>query len=172
MSKKIWKKILLALSILFVLYNAVWSVYVALRYEPFCKELGSEVGTGMDYLQRNGYTYSVHKPPYLSFTGNLSITENIVYKAESSETITVDLTIWPRGIDDYEVGVGIVQTTINYGTHSINSICTQMMLDESLNLLDNTPENRKLYEENLDKIEKLYSLAYEIWGILELKQGD
>lgn len=167
-----WKKILLVLGILFVLYNAVWSAYVALRYEPLRKDLGTKVGVGATILQKDGYTYSVHNPPYLSFTGNLSITENIRYSEELSELTTADLTIWPYGLNNYEVGVGIVQTTIDLEAHSLNSICTQMMLDKNMNLLDDTPKNRKLYEENLDKIEKLYNLSYEMWGILELKQGD
>lgn len=161
------KIILFALCVIFFLYSAVWSAYVTYRYEPFRKKLGSTVGCSTSRLQSDGFTYSVSKPPFLSFTGNLHISEYIKVGDGQSEEMSADLLIWPCGINDYKVGIGIIKTTINYGEHSIQSICTDMMLDENMNLLDDTPENRALYEQNLDKIENLYHLAYEMWGILE-----
>ncbi len=165
MPNKIWKKILFVFVIIFVLYNAVWSAYVTYRYRPFCKQLG----IGMTRLEKDSYVYSVHKPPYLSFTGNLGISPYITISYDLPEATYADLLIWPRGINDYEIGVEIIKTTTDIDNLSSHSTCTQMMLDENMNLLDDTPENRELYEQNLDQIEDLYRLAYEMWGILEPK---
>lgn len=166
MAKPNWRKPLFILSIAFYLYCSIWSANATFRYEPFCKKLGAGVGGSMSRLEKDSFTYSVHKPPFLSFTGNLGISEHITISSDLPNVTSVDLLIWPRGINDYEVGVGIIETTINTDNQSSHSICTQMMLDENMNLLDDTPENRELYEQNLDKIENLYHLAYEMWGIL------
>lgn len=168
MLDKKWKKVLFVLGGIFILYSAIWSAYVTYRYEPFRKKLGTTVGVSKSYLQKDRYTYSVFKPHFLSFTGNLHISEYITVGDDHDETVSADLIIWPRGINDYEIGVGIITTTTYNNGHSTYSICTNMMLDKDMNLLDDTPENRALYEQNLDKIENLYHLAYDMWGILEL----
>lgn len=167
MLNKKWKKILFTLSVIFFLYSAVWSAYVTYRYEPFRKKLGATVGCSTSLLKRDGYTYSVSKPHFLSFTGNLHISEFITVGGNQSEKMYADLLIWPCGINDYKVGVGIINTTTSQ--YSLHGVVTGMMLDKNMNLLDDTPENRALYEQNLDKIENLYHLAYEMWGILELE---
>lgn len=160
--------VLVVLAVLLFLYAALWTAYVAYRYEPFRKALGAGIGASQDILQEDHFTYSVHKPKpvFLSFTGNISITENIVVSAGLPEQVTVDLLVWPRGFDSYEVGIGIVETTTDPTGHTSNSYSHDMMLDENMDLLDDTPENRKLYEENIDKIKNIYRLAYEMWGIL------
>ena len=172
-----WRKIiLLVIVILFVLYNVVWSAFVTFRFESFRKSLGSDLNIGLDKglglgvssIQKDEYTYRVFKPAYLTFTGNLSISENMTVYVNDQPKETyynVGITIWPRGIKDYEIAVQIIE----FVPASSGGVSFPMKLDENMNLLDDTPENRRLYEENLDKIENLYHLAYEMWGILELE---
>ncbi|MDE5865887.1 MAG: hypothetical protein K2H31_04730 [Lachnospiraceae bacterium] len=99
----------------------------------------------------------------------MHISEFITVGGNQSDKMYADLLIWPCGINDYKVGVIINKTTASQDGHSLQGFCTNMMLDKNMNLLDDTPENRELYEQNLDKIENLYHLAYEMWGILELE---
>lgn len=164
-----WRKWLVILTIMLCLYCFTWYANVRFRYEPFCKKLGDESKWDTSYLEKDGFTYSVHKPPFFSFTGNLCISQNTVFNYNLSEQTTIDLIIWPCGINDYEIGVGIVETVTDFDEQSSHSYITNMLLDTNMNLLDNTPENRELYEQNLDKIENLYHLAYDMWGILELE---
>lgn len=170
------KAVLLAAIILFILYNVVWSAFAAFRFEPFRKRLGSDLdigldkglGSGVSRIEKDGYTYSVFKPAYLTFTGNLSISENMfvyVYDQPDETYYNVVLIIWPRGINDYEVDVQITE----FEPGSTVGVSWDMRLDENMNLLDDTAENIRLYEKNLDKIEEMYHLAYEMWGILELR---
>ena len=166
MLNKKWIKVLLAIGIIFFLYIEVWGTYVIFRYEPFRKKLGDTVGYKTSSLEKDGYRYSVFKPHFLSFTGNLHIADKSI---RQNDEIYVDLIIWPCGINGYKVGVGIYRPTTYYSEYSSYRVVTNMMLDKNMNLLDDTPENRALYEQNLDKIENLYHLAYEMWGILELE---
>lgn len=165
MSNLKWKKCLFAIGIIFYLYCSVRGAYVHFRYDPFCKAFPARRTS----LDKDSHIYSVKKPPFLSFTGNLVISEYAVFSRDMPEKTTADLTIWPRGINDYDIGVTIIEWTTDFDNHSSRGNATDMMLDEKMKLLDDTPENRRLYEQNLDKIENLYRLAYEMWGILELK---
>ena len=162
-------KVLLAIGIIFFLYIEVWGTYVAFRYEPFRKKLGDTVGYNTSSLKKDGYQYSVFKPHFLSFTGNLHITKLPYADNGQNDEIPVDIIIWPCGINDYKVGVGISGPITYYSEYSSHRVITDMVLDKDMNLLDDTPEKRALYEQNLDEIETLYHLAYEMWGILELE---
>lgn len=165
MNKKKWKLFFIVFVILFIIYNAVWSAYIEFRYAPFCKMLG----TSVTQLREDGYIYDVAKPAYLQFVGNLSISEVVSIRKGISESTYVDIIIWPRAFNGYEVGASITRYTTDFENHRSHGICNQMMLDENMDLLDDTPENRQLYEQNLEKIENLYRLAYEKWGILKLQ---
>lgn len=165
MNKKKWKFFLTVLVILFIIYNAVWSAYIEFRYAPFSRALGMNA----TYLREDGYVYDVMKPAYLQFVGNLSISEVVQIRQGISESTYVDIIIWPKAFNSYKVGASITRYTTDFENRRSHGICNQMMLDENMNLLDDTPENRQLYEQNLEKIENLYRLAYEKWGILKLE---
>ena len=160
-----WKIPLFFLVLSFFIYCAVWSDNVTSRYEPFRKALGKDVGVGRTTVEKDGYMYSVHKPPFLSFTGNLNISENFVVKENRPAETYVNLCIWLRGISSYEMEVMLIE----YEAGSSNGVATQFMVDRHGNLLDYTSENRQLYEENREKIENIYRLSYEMWGIPELE---
>lgn len=160
-----WKIPLFLLILFFFVYCAVWSDNVTSRYEPFCKALGKEVGASRTFAEKDGYSYSVHKPSFLSFTGNLSISENFVVKENQPAETYVNLCIWLRGISSYEMEVMLIE----FEAGSTNGVASQFMVDRHGNLLDDTSENRRLYEENREKIENIYHLSYETWGIPELE---
>lgn len=155
------KRALIIFGILAYLYVFAWGMNANLRYAPFCKKLGAVMGTSTTTLWKEPYTYSVCKPAFLSFTGNLSISET---SSNSNET-TVDIVIWPQGISDYEVRLDIF-VPVQVDEYSSHHVAKSMLLDQNMNLLENTQENREMYEQNLDKIENLYHAAYEMWGIL------
>lgn len=165
MSVSKWKISLFFLIFFAFVYCAVWSNNVTSRYEPFCKALGKDVGIGRTTAEKDGYMYSVHKPPFLSFTGNLSISENIVVKENRPAETYVNLCIWLRGMSRYEIEVMLIE----FEDGSSNGTATQFLVDRHGNLLDDTSENRQLYETNREKIENIYRLSNEMWGIPELE---
>ena len=68
------KTVLLVVVGLFVLYNLVWLFLVWNRYHGFTEGM-RELYSYQTYVidEKDGYTYNVKIPDYLSFTGNLGI---------------------------------------------------------------------------------------------------
>ncbi|MBD5489717.1 MAG: hypothetical protein HDR13_13165 [Lachnospiraceae bacterium] len=159
------KRVLIILGVMACMYVFIWGMNADLRYTPFCKKLGGVTGASATTLWKEPYTYSVCKPAFLSFTGNLGISET----SSNSHETTADIIIWPQGISNYEVRLDIF-VPVQVDEYSSHHVAKSMMLDQNMKLLENTPENVELYEQNLDKIENLYHKAYEMWGILGSEQ--
>ena len=135
-------------SVVFIIaaYSLVWYI---VSYKPYAKyEDGfqefDKSGKKL-YVDGEGYTYSVKKPDYLSWTGNLAIVD-MEDKAS--------LIIWP--IDNgknMEVGVIIED----------NGVSNQIELkDKKTAVYDDQQELVNQYNE---QIEILYNKANEVWGI-------
>ena len=153
------------LLLLFLLYCAARTAYMSLRYEPF--RAGFPIGSNA--VEENGIEYGVYQHGFPAWTGNLSIDPKQKVDRSRPEEVGVSLLIWPRGLHDYEVAAWFWELVPDEnGTRQV-AVRHVAMLDERMNLTDsveNTTETRKLYEENRDKIEELYRLAQERWGIL------
>jgi hypothetical protein len=135
-------------SVVFIIvaYSLVWYI---VSYKPYAKyEEGFQEfdKTGKKlYVDNEGYTYSVKKPDYFNWTGNLAIVD-MEDKAS--------LIIWP--IDNgknMEVGVIIED----------NGVSNQIELkDKKTAVYDDQQELVNQYNE---QIEILYNKANEVWGI-------
>lgn len=165
--KKTVRVIIRLVIILFVLYNFVWAAFVSIKYHPFM-----ECNKGMKAYKTDEYTYYVKKPDYLSFTGNLSITENIVTGYNKDYDYTGSLFIWPKLFNRYNVAFNVAETFVDYEQQTQNTYSYGIMLDENRKPDFNVPGVYELYYEhedlfnNPELIDKLYSDAYKMWGIL------
>ncbi|MBP3204260.1 MAG: hypothetical protein J6M66_02410 [Lachnospiraceae bacterium] len=154
--------------LLFLLYCVAWSAYSALRYEPF--RAGFPVGSNT--VEEDGIEYGVYRHGFPAWTGNLSIGPKQKVDRGRPEEVGVSLIIWPRGLHDYEVAAWFWELVPDESGTMQVSVRHAAMLDAQMKLTDsveNTPETRRLYGENMSKIEELYRLAQERWGILEVE---
>lgn len=160
MSRKI-KKGIIIISVAFVLYNILWVFYVNYRYNPFCERFEK----GSNIFRKDGFTFYVDKPNYLSFTGNIAICEDVIVSYGQTEAYVADLVIWPKGLDQYEVGVSVGVTTVNVEEHAAHTEYINILLDENGGLKEYSAENALLLEDYKDKIDHLYELAFDMWGL-------
>lgn len=155
------KKILSVIAVVFILFNIVWGLNRSIVYNPFKEALGG----GKTMLNEGDYCYGIGYPKWPEFTGNLYITENMNQNEDS-----VDILIWPSYDGSLEIGISVFQGEehTGEGEDAIEEIA--FMVDEQMNLLDyHNPEIKKVYEEHQEDIRKLFRLAYQKWGILQLE---
>lgn len=162
--------ILIALGVVFLLYNIVWGINY-LQYIPLQNAVGYNVTRGNYSVKKDGLIYATFAPDYLSFDGNLSI--SMPKYAKQGEVVkSVDMIIWPVFGGDYEVGISIVSTSEDEENTKDNVYATvsrsvKIELDEHMN--PKTEEDKYLLEENqdmMDEIKAMYQRAYDMWGIL------
>lgn len=156
-NSKIILVVVVILAVLFLLLNAAWAVH----YKSFDRYDTSDYTQpfGSSYVKSaaDGYHYNVKYPDYLSFSGNLGITNG---------ADTLSLIFWPElfGSDEYEIGVILFDAD---GTQYM------FYVDENLNLLpkkNNLPEETVLVIEELmafreSEIKHAYSSAKQEWNI-------
>ncbi|WPP41126.1 hypothetical protein SK066_21615 [Paenibacillus hunanensis] len=144
--KKTITIILVSIVILFILWNLVWFGFNYIKYNNFVGAL-PETSTGNHILVKDGYTYGVKTPDYLSFTGNLSISNSS--KGEL-------LIIWPLPFGGYQYGFRLQE---NGNVYELN-------LDENMNLVGEQNESDlKAVTENKQTIQSLYNKAKAIWDL-------
>ncbi|MEG0978802.1 MAG: hypothetical protein RSD17_03850 [Oscillospiraceae bacterium] len=134
------KKILIILIVLFGIYNAIWSIIINDIYSPVQDFLdGKEYITDEEY-----YSYSLSKPYYLQYTGNLAVTDkdgNYV------------LLIWPVVFGEDEYGVLINGDKETYSVY----------VDKFMKAKD--PREQYIIDEHKAQVEKLFEKANKFWDI-------
>lgn len=150
---KKYKKTWFVLVGLIILYNLSWLGVYYLKYDPYTEDI-PKTENGKYILKDNGYHFSVKKPSYLSFTGNLAVTNN---KDDLS------LIVWPLLTGGYEYGLQILGPDNTYYS---------VMIDNKLNYLDEKdiePVDKdrinELLKENKSEIKKIMSEAKRVWGM-------
>lgn len=135
--------VIILLLILFGIWNLIWYVTVQNRYEPFLKAV-PESQAGTHVTSEGSFTYNVKTPSYLSYTGNLGI---------SDFDSGLSLIIWPLMNGDYEYGVRIIGK---------DGMAYELMMDENQQLIDSANETAvRVVEENKDLINLVYTKANE-----------
>ena len=137
-----------------VVYNSFFE-----KAENFMQARQSGDKTYEGYLVSVWVTDSV-----LSTRGNLSVTQTryLMEDEEGNDFIsnsTTDLLIFPKVFGGYRIRVIISPGNGKRGTG--------FYIDESLNLLDDSPENRLIYEEYYSEIEKSVEIVRDVFGILK-----
>lgn len=135
--------IIILLLILFGSWNLIWYVTVQNRYEPFLKAV-PEIPAGTHVTNEGSFTYNVKTPGYLSYTGNLGI---------SDFDRGLSLIIWPLMNGDYKYGVRIIGS---------DGMGYELMMDENQQLIDSADETAvRVAEENKELIKEVYTKANE-----------
>lgn len=154
--KKTLKIVGVVVVIGFVIYNIIWTSTINKIYDPFKKAIGGNT------KNEDGYTYGVTLPKYLSYEGNISISEDINVEEDGSSEATCALIIWPLRNGEYVFGANLLTGTQG----NSENYCIGLYLDENMNLAQQYgKEEIEMYEKSLPKIKKLYDLAKETWGI-------
>lgn len=147
--KKRGKKwiILLVIVGLFALYNLVWLFLVWNTYHGFTEGMREHYSYQTYVIdEKDGYTYNVKIPDYLSFTGNLAIHP---YEGGCA------LIIWP-GIFK-ETTYGAFVPTKNGGSQSV------MLTADGMPEEDAPEQIKQLVAENRESLDMLFEKAREQW---------
>ena len=146
-------KIILLIVIVFIAINIVWFSWRGIKYQKYVK--------GMDktefytifiprYIKqdKDGFTYSVKFPDYLSITGNLSVG----VPSENDNFYTDALIIWPN-LKGYEYGLILYEKEDEY----------LIELNNNREPIDNKYKDiMKKHQENIDV---LFKKANERWNL-------
>lgn len=164
---KLWKKIAIILIGLFCMYNLVWSVYVLKVYGSFKESIGYPFYYGLDCSKlEDDYTYSVNAPYYLSFVGNLSVSQSITVEEDGSSNDNITLIIWPVFPSGYEYGYMINYNVYDQETEEYRTENISFELDENLDFVNGAaPEEEQLLEKYRSEIETVQKLAVDKWKI-------
>jgi len=150
---KTYRRVILVIVFLIATYHLAWLGVYYIKYNPYTENI-PQTESGVYLLSKDGYHYSVKKPSYLSFTGNLAIT---------NEKDDLSLIIWPLLTGGYEYGLQILGD---------NNTFYSFVVDSELNYLsDKNSETmdkelmKNLKEERKREIEELISEVQRIWNI-------
>lgn len=154
-AKKVIIIIVIIILVLFGLYNITWYQITHEKYDNFSEQM--EKTFGKTYVKpfytsyssfEKGYGYKVKYPDYLSYTGNLAITNN-------KDTTLI---IWPSifSEENNEYGVIIQDNEKGY----------QIMIDKKANPIEEIYEDEsKVLKEKKEEIRDLLNKANEKWNL-------
>lgn len=164
MKKRIFVTVAIICS-LFLMYNIVWGIN-CYQYRKYEKKVGYDEQRQSYVIEKDGYLFSVFRPDYLSFTGNLAINKRIIY-GDKQEYNYIDMLIWPTLTGKFTVGIMIKHETTSQSETSmqVKGDSVDLEFDEKGALVPECAHLEKDYLEHKDEIEKLYSMAEEMWGI-------
>ncbi len=139
------KKILLTLAVpaaLFLAYNLFWAASVWYTYKDYWTAVPKQHGRHYAFDEQNQVTYNVKTPNYLSFTGNLGITDG-------NKAV---LLIWPSLYNrSFTYGISIQDETGAY----------EIYINEDLEAVTGYEEEQEVIQRNHAEIERLVQLAQE-----------
>ena len=168
--KLIWK-ILIGLLAAFLLWNLVWFGYTHLKYAPYKEAVGYDEQRKKWYFRdEDDYVFGVGSPSYLSFTGNLSITQtwNISNDGKILNESICDMIIWPLMNGEYEYGICISEITED----GEGMLTNEFILDSKMQPIEVlTDEQQKLLDENAEQIAEIFQKAKKMWPELPIIDG-
>jgi hypothetical protein len=138
--------ILLIIVLLFAVWNVSWYVMTSTKYNKFL-EVIPENEWKLPFVKKDGYVYNVKKPAYLSFSGNLGI---------SNDNKPEALIIWPQISGGYVFGFRVEE----------NGQAYEIYVNENMEVVDtkDTIGTSKV-EEYKPVLTELFKKANEMWGI-------
>ncbi|MEG0778769.1 MAG: hypothetical protein RSG55_07980 [Oscillospiraceae bacterium] len=152
MKKALKKRLIIIGSVilLFGICNLVWYLIVFDKYNDYIVGM-EEIYPNRTYVidNRDGYTYNVKIPDYLTFTGNLGI--------QPSGGGGFALIIWPGIFKETTYGVFI--STDNGRSQAV------MLTKDRMPVSDEPKQIKQLVEENRGKIDELFDKAFDLWKI-------
>ncbi|AVD54719.1 MULTISPECIES: hypothetical protein [Heyndrickxia] len=145
------KYIFIIVITLFVLWNLCWFTITTIQYHKYVKAVPKNKW-GTHAIRKGNYTYSVKKPDYLSFTGNLAVSR------EDQKDKMEDLIIWPTMTGGYKYGVRLQE----------NGEAYEIYVNEKLEPVDKSDAiAKKVIMENKEDLKTLFSNANKVWDLNE-----
>ncbi|WP_138203003.1 hypothetical protein [Haloimpatiens lingqiaonensis] len=145
------KKIILFIIAIFAALNISWFLITTIKYNKFVKAVPKNEYGFYAMTKEDGYTYSVKKPDYLHYTGNLAVTNN-----KNNDL----LIIWPRITGGYEYGLILQENEGGYNIY----------VDKNMKPIDinkDDPHAIEMIEEHKVGVEALISRANKMWRLKE-----
>lgn len=142
------KRTIVIVLALFLILNVIWYIFTTQRYGPFVEAVPLN-GMGIHYIEKDGYSYSVKKPDYLYYTGNLAV---------NHPDHKNSLIIWPEVNGEYTLGFRLQE----------NEEAFEIYLDENMSPLEEYEESdiaSQKVKEHQKEINDLMSKADEMWDI-------
>lgn len=148
-------KIILIILVLFILINIAWFSWRFIKYHNYSKGMNKNKTYTIfvpKYLKndKEGFSYSIKYPDYLSFTGNLAIS----MPSEDYDFYTDSLIIWPNFFKDYEYGVILYDENNN-----------EYMIEVNENKEPKEPEYQEIIDIHKENIDILFDKANEFWNL-------
>lgn len=141
------KKIFLLIILSFVILNLSWFLITTIKYNKFIKAVPKNKHDIYFLQDDDGYCYSVKKPNYLHYTGNLAVTNY-----EKGE----HLIIWPLMSGGYKYGIRLEEDGRMFEAY----------VDENMNPIHKDDENSvQVIKEHKDQLDNLFSKANQIWNL-------
>lgn len=145
---KLWRVLTLFAISIFAILNISWFLITYYKYEPYIDAVPKNDYGFHGFTDKDGYSYNVKKPGYLSYTGNLGITD------KNNE---LALIIWPKIFGKNKYGLRIQKENEAY----------EIYVDENLEPIhiedDETIKN--IIKRYKPEIEKLYNNMKEKWNL-------
>lgn len=153
--------------VLFIIFNIFWLAYSQVKFKPFKDSVGYSEERQEWYHREEDVVYSISPPSYLSFNGNLSVTD--VIKVDENGNLkkdtTCDLIIWLKfgGKIEYGFTIGVKQddnkSYLNYF----------FMVDENMNPTKKlAPDAEEVFESNKHIMEDKFKMAKKKWSNLTI----
>ena len=153
--KREWQIFFAVLLGLFAVYNAVWFAYREIRYKPLTENIENRYGVYLTAI--DDVTYSVSKPSYLSFTGNLSLADTETHEG---------LIIWPEFPSGYRYAADIAVRTDKEDGREI-PVLAPIMIDENGNWIDDSgyygKKEREIFDEKQEEIKEWLENKNQLW---------
>lgn len=150
MKKRKLKKIffiIAAIVLSFGAYNIFWYFSIISKYKDYSENMDELIAYKSYFLNpHDGYLYNVKYPDYLTFTGNLGI---------SDEKNNLALIIWPSLYGENEYGVRIITDEETY----------EIMVDKNMKAANSSFNS--IIDEYKEEIEKLFEKANKQWNIID-----
>lgn len=148
MKKVTVKTILLLIISIFIVLNISWFLITTIKYDKYIEPIPKNEW-GFHFIKKDGYIYSVKKPDYLYYTGNLAVDNT---KKQTS------LIIWPLIKGGYIYGFRLQEEGQAY----------EIYIDKNMKPTDKDkgdPVSIQKVEEHKADLQELFSKANEMWGL-------
>ena len=140
--------LLMVICLLFGVYNLIWYFTTQVKYSTYSENMDEFIPNRSYVLEgEDGYLYNVKYPDYLSFTGNLGVSNN------NNE---VSIIIWPSIFGEDKYGLKIDTIDDSY----------EIIIDREMKA--EVSEDDKIIEKYKEEIEKLFQKADERWNIMDV----
>ena len=135
--------------LLFLALNIFWLTYREFRYYPFVENIPKSYG--LRIISIGNYSYSVTKPKYMKFNGNLSITNEVTDEG---------LIVWPMFPSGYRFAV-----ILNDIDNSKSFLIYINNNGDFLASADGSKETEDIFNQKRENVMELITLANEMWDL-------